>query len=140
MSLIPLLSPALNLRLPCSNHWDVPGEKFLRIAVRCKTFYTFKSCVVNLFFFWQESSEWIDWHTNVLSKRNATENVYQWACGYVIFLYFSFIQMLFAIAVFLGEWKFSEWLKLIFCREEPCWNCPWPYGCIDPYWQKPLAC
>ncbi|XWS16660.1 hypothetical protein CRYUN_Cryun34aG0110100 [Craigia yunnanensis] len=29
----------------------------------------------------QENSEWIDWHTNVLSKRNATENVYQWACG-----------------------------------------------------------
>ncbi|OMO83273.1 SIT4 phosphatase-associated protein family [Corchorus capsularis] len=29
----------------------------------------------------QENIEWIDWHTNVLSKRNATENVYQWACG-----------------------------------------------------------
>ncbi|XP_022716446.1 serine/threonine-protein phosphatase 6 regulatory subunit 3-like isoform X2 [Durio zibethinus] len=28
-----------------------------------------------------EHSEWIDWQTNVLSKRNATENVYQWACG-----------------------------------------------------------
>ncbi|EOY25480.1 SIT4 phosphatase-associated family protein isoform 1 [Theobroma cacao] len=31
--------------------------------------------------FLQENSEWIDWHTNFLSKRNATENVYQWACG-----------------------------------------------------------
>ncbi|XVF23124.1 hypothetical protein REPUB_Repub13aG0010700 [Reevesia pubescens] len=29
----------------------------------------------------QENSEWIDWQTTVLSKRNATENVYQWACG-----------------------------------------------------------
>ncbi|KAF5736375.1 serine/threonine-protein phosphatase 6 regulatory subunit 2 [Tripterygium wilfordii] len=29
----------------------------------------------------QESSEWNDWQTNVLSKRNAVENVYQWACG-----------------------------------------------------------
>ncbi|XVE91031.1 hypothetical protein DITRI_Ditri20bG0123400 [Diplodiscus trichospermus] len=29
----------------------------------------------------QKNSEWIDWHTSVLSKRNATENVYQWACG-----------------------------------------------------------
>ncbi|KAK8584624.1 hypothetical protein V6N13_138581 [Hibiscus sabdariffa] len=29
----------------------------------------------------QENNEWIDWHTNVLSKRNAAENVYQWACG-----------------------------------------------------------
>ncbi|XP_021298094.1 serine/threonine-protein phosphatase 6 regulatory subunit 2 [Herrania umbratica] len=29
----------------------------------------------------QENSEWIDWHTNFLSKRNATENVCQWACG-----------------------------------------------------------
>lgn len=33
----------------------------------------------------QENSEWIDWQTNALSKRNALENVYQWACGYVIF-------------------------------------------------------
>ncbi|GMI81909.1 hypothetical protein like AT1G30470 [Hibiscus trionum] len=29
----------------------------------------------------QENSEWVDWRTNVLSKRNAAENVYQWACG-----------------------------------------------------------
>ncbi|KAF2310781.1 hypothetical protein GH714_017126 [Hevea brasiliensis] len=29
----------------------------------------------------QENSEWTDWHTNVLIKRNAVENVYQWACG-----------------------------------------------------------
>ncbi|KAL3522823.1 hypothetical protein ACH5RR_015657 [Cinchona calisaya] len=31
--------------------------------------------------FLQENSEWVDWHTNVLSKRNAVENVFQWACG-----------------------------------------------------------
>ncbi|KAK9267336.1 hypothetical protein L1049_009760 [Liquidambar formosana] len=29
----------------------------------------------------QENNEWVDWHTNVLLKRNAVENVYQWACG-----------------------------------------------------------
>lgn len=29
----------------------------------------------------QENTEWADWHTNVLLKRNAVENVYQWACG-----------------------------------------------------------
>ncbi|EEF39231.1 serine/threonine-protein phosphatase 6 regulatory subunit 3 [Ricinus communis] len=29
----------------------------------------------------QENSEWTDWHANVLTKRNAVENVYQWACG-----------------------------------------------------------
>ncbi|CAI9089657.1 OLC1v1024273C4 [Oldenlandia corymbosa var. corymbosa] len=29
----------------------------------------------------QENSEWVDWHTNVLQKRNAVENVFQWACG-----------------------------------------------------------
>ncbi|KAE7996079.1 hypothetical protein FH972_000828 [Carpinus fangiana] len=29
----------------------------------------------------QENSEWTDWHTNVLSTRNAVENVFQWACG-----------------------------------------------------------
>lgn len=29
----------------------------------------------------QENSEWADWHANVLIKRNAVENVYQWACG-----------------------------------------------------------
>ncbi|XP_020587148.1 serine/threonine-protein phosphatase 6 regulatory subunit 3-like isoform X1 [Phalaenopsis equestris] len=29
----------------------------------------------------QENSEWINWHTNVLVKRNAIENVYNWACG-----------------------------------------------------------
>ncbi|GMI92008.1 hypothetical protein like AT1G30470 [Hibiscus trionum] len=29
----------------------------------------------------QENCEWTDWHTDVLSKRNAAENVFQWACG-----------------------------------------------------------
>uniref|UniRef100_A0A1D1Y0D9 Serine/threonine-protein phosphatase 6 regulatory subunit 3 n=1 Tax=Anthurium amnicola TaxID=1678845 RepID=A0A1D1Y0D9_9ARAE len=29
----------------------------------------------------QDNNEWTDWHTNVLLKRNAVENVYQWACG-----------------------------------------------------------
>lgn len=29
----------------------------------------------------QENSEWVDWHTNVLVKRNSLENVQQWACG-----------------------------------------------------------
>lgn len=29
----------------------------------------------------QGNSEWVDWCSNVLSKRNAVENVYQWACG-----------------------------------------------------------
>ncbi|KAI4303671.1 hypothetical protein MLD38_039271 [Melastoma candidum] len=31
--------------------------------------------------FLQENNEWTDWQTDVLSKRNAVENVYQWACG-----------------------------------------------------------
>ncbi|KAI3824605.1 hypothetical protein L1987_06069 [Smallanthus sonchifolius] len=29
----------------------------------------------------QGDSEWVEWHTDVLTKRNALENVYQWACG-----------------------------------------------------------
>ncbi|OIT06162.1 PREDICTED: serine/threonine-protein phosphatase 6 regulatory subunit 3 [Nicotiana attenuata] len=29
----------------------------------------------------QENSEWVDWQTNILQKRNALENVFQWACG-----------------------------------------------------------
>ncbi|KAK1369045.1 Serine/threonine-protein phosphatase 6 regulatory subunit 2 [Heracleum sosnowskyi] len=29
----------------------------------------------------QETSEWSDWYSNVLLKRNTLENVYQWACG-----------------------------------------------------------
>ncbi|KAG1331862.1 serine/threonine-protein phosphatase 6 regulatory subunit 3 [Cocos nucifera] len=29
----------------------------------------------------QENSEWVEWHASVLLKRNAVENVYQWACG-----------------------------------------------------------
>ncbi|KAL6547813.1 hypothetical protein OROHE_009518 [Orobanche hederae] len=29
----------------------------------------------------QENSEWIDWQTNVLLKRNTLENVFQWTCG-----------------------------------------------------------
>ncbi|KAF2317887.1 hypothetical protein GH714_041207 [Hevea brasiliensis] len=29
----------------------------------------------------QENGEWTDWHANVLTKRNAVENIYQWACG-----------------------------------------------------------
>ncbi|XP_042489476.1 serine/threonine-protein phosphatase 6 regulatory subunit 3 [Macadamia integrifolia] len=31
--------------------------------------------------FLQENAEWVDWHANVLLKRNMVENVYQWACG-----------------------------------------------------------
>ncbi|XP_043700614.1 serine/threonine-protein phosphatase 6 regulatory subunit 3-like [Telopea speciosissima] len=31
--------------------------------------------------FLQENAEWVDWHANVLLKRNTVENVYQWACG-----------------------------------------------------------
>ncbi|XP_059666154.1 uncharacterized protein LOC132311971 isoform X2 [Cornus florida] len=29
----------------------------------------------------QDKTEWTDWYTDVLLKRNAVENVYQWACG-----------------------------------------------------------
>ncbi|XP_059668483.1 uncharacterized protein LOC132313634 [Cornus florida] len=29
----------------------------------------------------QENTEWLDWHSDVLLKRNAVENVYQWSCG-----------------------------------------------------------
>ncbi|CAN8290624.1 unnamed protein product [Cochlearia groenlandica] len=29
----------------------------------------------------QENSKWVDWQTDVLSKRNTLENVYSWACG-----------------------------------------------------------
>ncbi|KAL7131155.1 hypothetical protein ABFS83_13G179300 [Erythranthe nasuta] len=31
--------------------------------------------------FLQGNSDWVDWQTNVLLKRNALENVFQWACG-----------------------------------------------------------
>ncbi|KAL6546321.1 hypothetical protein OROMI_022042 [Orobanche minor] len=31
--------------------------------------------------FLQGNSDWFDWQTNVLLKRNAVENVFQWACG-----------------------------------------------------------
>uniref|UniRef100_A0A803MRX7 SIT4 phosphatase-associated family protein n=1 Tax=Chenopodium quinoa TaxID=63459 RepID=A0A803MRX7_CHEQI len=31
--------------------------------------------------FFQDNTEWLDWCSNVLSKRNAVENVYQWVCG-----------------------------------------------------------
>ncbi|OIW13908.1 hypothetical protein TanjilG_31797 [Lupinus angustifolius] len=29
----------------------------------------------------QGNTEWKDWYADILSKRNAVENVYQWACG-----------------------------------------------------------
>eukprot|EP00268_Persea_americana_P034172 TRINITY_DN3381_c0_g1_i1.p1 TRINITY_DN3381_c0_g1~~TRINITY_DN3381_c0_g1_i1.p1 ORF type:complete len:752 (-),score=160.43 TRINITY_DN3381_c0_g1_i1:571-2826(-) len=29
----------------------------------------------------QDNNEWLEWHKNVLVKRNALENVCQWACG-----------------------------------------------------------
>ncbi|KAJ4916901.1 SIT4 phosphatase-associated family protein [Raphanus sativus] len=29
----------------------------------------------------QANSDWVDWQTDVLSKRNTLENVYSWACG-----------------------------------------------------------
>ncbi|CAO2823360.1 unnamed protein product [Amaranthus hypochondriacus] len=31
--------------------------------------------------FLQGNNEWLDWCSNVLSKRNTVENVYQWVCG-----------------------------------------------------------
>ncbi|KAK6154834.1 hypothetical protein DH2020_009082 [Rehmannia glutinosa] len=31
--------------------------------------------------FLQDNGDWVDWQTNVLLKRNAVENVSQWACG-----------------------------------------------------------
>ncbi|KAL3643740.1 hypothetical protein CASFOL_014555 [Castilleja foliolosa] len=31
--------------------------------------------------FLQGNDDWVDWHANVLLKRNAVENVLQWACG-----------------------------------------------------------
>ncbi|KAH6826236.1 SIT4 phosphatase-associated family protein [Perilla frutescens var. hirtella] len=31
--------------------------------------------------FLQENSNWVEWQTNVLLKRNTVENVFQWACG-----------------------------------------------------------
>ncbi|KAF1890646.1 hypothetical protein Lal_00013241 [Lupinus albus] len=34
----------------------------------------------------QGNTEWTDWYADVLSKRNTVENVYQWACGYVLFI------------------------------------------------------
>jgi len=36
-----------------------------------------------IFFTWQENSDWEDWRTKILAKRNVVENVNQWACGYV---------------------------------------------------------
>lgn len=41
--------------------------------------------------FYQENSKWVDWQTDVLSKRNTLENVYSWACGYVFFFSYSLI-------------------------------------------------
>ncbi|KAG0485330.1 hypothetical protein HPP92_009409 [Vanilla planifolia] len=29
----------------------------------------------------QENTEWVDWHAGVLVKRNAMENIHNWACG-----------------------------------------------------------
>ncbi|TVU14833.1 hypothetical protein EJB05_38329 [Eragrostis curvula] len=29
----------------------------------------------------QQTSGWMEWHGSILTKRNALENVYQWACG-----------------------------------------------------------
>ncbi|CAO2165336.1 unnamed protein product [Urochloa humidicola] len=29
----------------------------------------------------QDNTEWVEWQTNVLVKRNEVENVYHWACG-----------------------------------------------------------
>ncbi|URE22650.1 serine threonine-protein phosphatase 6 regulatory subunit [Musa troglodytarum] len=29
----------------------------------------------------RENSDWVGWHSNVLLKRNAIENVHQWTCG-----------------------------------------------------------
>jgi hypothetical protein len=34
-------------------------------------------------FSFQGNNNWLEWQKDVLGKRNAVENVYQWACGYV---------------------------------------------------------
>lgn len=64
----------------------------------------------NPIFSWQENSEWTDWHANVLTKRNAVENVYQWACGWVFyaddFLFYSHFQNW--LQLYLKEEKMSQ--------------------------------
>ncbi|KAJ1414402.1 SIT4 phosphatase-associated protein family [Sesbania bispinosa] len=35
----------------------------------------------------QGNNEWTDWYMNILSNRNAVENVYQWACGEAIIIW-----------------------------------------------------
>ncbi|ONM13776.1 SIT4 phosphatase-associated family protein [Zea mays] len=37
----------------------------------------------------QQNSDWIEWHASTLTKRNALENVYQWACGSCIYQLFN---------------------------------------------------
>uniref|UniRef100_A0A0E0KVE0 Uncharacterized protein n=1 Tax=Oryza punctata TaxID=4537 RepID=A0A0E0KVE0_ORYPU len=32
----------------------------------------------------QQNSGWAEWHAATLTKRNAVENVYQWACGIIV--------------------------------------------------------
>ncbi|PPD77544.1 hypothetical protein GOBAR_DD25518 [Gossypium barbadense] len=57
----------------------------------------------------QENSEWVDWHTNVLLKRNATENIYQWACGYVSFLKCCLFLFIYPDAIYnfcISDWRF----------------------------------
>lgn len=45
----------------------------------------FPQLLLWLFTFEQENNQWIDWQASVLVKRNEVENVYHWACGYVLF-------------------------------------------------------
>ncbi|KAF7011117.1 hypothetical protein CFC21_025459 [Triticum aestivum] len=36
----------------------------------------------------QQNSGWTEWHASILTKRNAVENVYQWACGHLLKYFF----------------------------------------------------
>jgi serine/threonine-protein phosphatase 6 regulatory subunit 3 len=48
----------------------------------------------------QENSEWVDWQTDVLVKRNEVENVYHWACGYVTVSFFDCMLNLHVLLLF----------------------------------------
>lgn len=65
----------------------------------------------------QENTEWNEWQATTLHDRNVVENVYRWACGYVLSYVFS--MFIFMIIDSFLQIRIFVYLKQIFTRYFP---------------------
>lgn len=90
---------------------DVSGS----LELQREPFYLNHLCChgLLLFFSWQENGEWVEWQTNILLKRNMVENVFQWACGWVLYLMSGLVVVCAVVFSFCLIWLM--WYNWLFC-------------------------